>query len=69
MRIRAAVAAEPAAPFEVKDLDLEEPRADELLVRVVASGICQTDGHVWHQRIPAPLPMVLGHDGAGIVAR
>jgi aryl-alcohol dehydrogenase len=51
----------------MEQLILDEPRDDEVLVKVVAAGICQTDAHVWHQRIPAPLPMVLGHEGAGIV--
>lgn len=69
MRIRAAVAEEPAEPFLIKDLTLDEPRDDEVLVRLVAVGICQTDAHVWHQRIPAPFPHVLGHEGAGIVER
>lgn len=69
MRIRAAVAEKQAQPLVVKELELDEPRDDEILVKLVATGICQTDTHVWHQRIPAPLPLVLGHEGAGIVER
>jgi len=38
-------------------------------VRVVASGVCQTDMHVQHQNLPVALPMVLGHEGAGVVER
>ncbi len=50
------------------DVDVEEPRPDEVLVRVVASGVCRSDLHVLHGRSPvAALPMVLGHEGAGIV--
>ncbi|GLX99391.1 NAD(P)-dependent alcohol dehydrogenase [Herbidospora sp. NBRC 101105] len=69
MRVRAAVAEEPAKPLVLKELRLDEPRDDEVLVKLVAAGICQTDAHVWHQRIPAPLPLVLGHEGAGVVQR
>ncbi|MFE7156964.1 NAD(P)-dependent alcohol dehydrogenase [Streptomyces sp. NPDC057636] len=69
MRIRAAVADKRAEPLVIKELELDDPRSDEILVKLVATGICQTDAHVWHQRIPAPLPMVLGHEGAGIVER
>jgi aryl-alcohol dehydrogenase len=69
VKIRAAVAEQQPRPFELEDLELDEPRTDEVLVRVVASGICQTDAHVQHGRIPMPLPAVLGHEGAGIVER
>ncbi|MFG2925679.1 NAD(P)-dependent alcohol dehydrogenase [Streptomyces sp. NPDC048305] len=69
MRIRAAVAHEQAKPLAIEELEIDEPRDDEVLVNMVATGICQTDAHVWHQRIPAPLPMVLGHEGAGVVER
>jgi aryl-alcohol dehydrogenase len=69
MRIRAAVAEEQAKPLVIEELNLDEPHDDEVLVKVVAAGICQTDAHVWHQRIPAPLPLVLGHEGAGVVER
>ncbi|MBQ1091933.1 NAD(P)-dependent alcohol dehydrogenase [Streptomyces sp. B93] len=69
MRIRAAVAESENAPLAVEELELDEPRADEILVRMVATGICQTDAHAWHQRIPSPLPLVLGHEGAGVVER
>jgi aryl-alcohol dehydrogenase len=67
--IKAAVAEDKGAPFTIEELELEEPRADEVLVRIVASGICATDAHVWHQHIPTPLPVVLGHEGAGIIER
>ncbi|MFG2767600.1 NAD(P)-dependent alcohol dehydrogenase [Streptomyces rubiginosohelvolus] len=69
MRIRAAIADAQTTPFVIEELELDDPQDDEVLVRVVATGICQTDAHVWHQRIPAPLPMVLGHEGAGVVER
>lgn len=57
------------APFLLRQVVLEEPRPDEVLVRMVATGICATDAHVRHQSMPAPLPAILGHEGAGIVER
>jgi len=69
IKIRAAVAEGKEVPFEIEELELDEPRADEILVKIVASGICQTDAHVWHQHIPTPLPAVLGHEGSGVVER
>jgi aryl-alcohol dehydrogenase len=67
MEITAAVANSIETPFELKTLDLKEPGADELLVKIHASGVCHTDAAVKQQHIPAPLPMVLGHEGAGVV--
>ncbi|RRD22389.1 NAD(P)-dependent alcohol dehydrogenase [Brucellaceae bacterium VT-16-1752] len=69
IKIRAAVVEEAAKPFQIEELELDEPRADEVLVRIVATGICQTDSHVWHQNIPTPLPVILGHEGSGVVER
>lgn len=54
-------------PFEVVELDLEAPRAGELLVRVEASGVCHSDLSVVDGSRPRPLPMALGHEAAGIV--
>lgn len=65
--IRAAIATDPIKPFILGDYELEKPRADEVLVRIVASGICHTDIAVKEQAVKLPLPMVLGHEGSGIV--
>jgi aryl-alcohol dehydrogenase len=65
--IRAAVVRQKGGPFEIETLHLDGPRPDEVLVRIVATGICQTDAHVRDQHSPGPLPMVLGHEGAGVV--
>ena len=67
MRVCAAVIERQDAPFVLQDMTLGAPRPDEVLVRMVATGICATDAHVRQQRIPAPLPAILGHEGAGIV--
>jgi aryl-alcohol dehydrogenase len=69
MRIEAAVTREANSPFRIESLDIEDPRPNEVLVRIVAAGICHTDLAVVHQDLPAPTPIVLGHEGAGIVER
>ena len=69
MKVTAAVVREETQPFSVEELDLEEPRSDEVLVRVVATGMCHTDMIVRDQWYPVPLPAVLGHEGAGIVEK
>jgi len=68
MKIQAAVSRAAARPPAIETLDIEEPRAGEILVRLVASGICHTDINV-HARDRTPKPIVLGHEGAGIVER
>jgi aryl-alcohol dehydrogenase len=69
MKIKAAVTREKSGPFVFEDLDIDEPRDDEVLVRVVASGICHTDLVARDQYMPVPLPAVLGHEGAGVVEK
>ncbi len=70
MEIRAAVISERSGPFRFEQLELDEPRDDEVLVRIVAVGICHTDlaGRDGHLPIPPP-PSVFGHEGAGVVER
>ena len=68
MKITAAVVPVRSAPFEIETLDLAAPLADEVLVRVVASGMCHTDLHARDGYFPnLPYPVVCGHEGAGIV--
>lgn len=67
MKITAAVTRGKSQPFTIEELDLDEPREDEVLVRVVSAGICHTDLTVRDQYFPTPLPAVLGHEGAGVV--
>jgi aryl-alcohol dehydrogenase len=68
MKISAAVSREGAPHPVIEELDLQDPRGDEILVRVVASGICHTDirSHAG-MGVPVPKPIVLGHEGAGVV--
>src|SRR5712692_5891604 len=68
MKITAAVVTARSAPFELQTLDLAGPQADEVLVRIVASGMCHTDLHARDGYFPnLPYPIVCGHEGAGIV--
>ncbi|HSZ68605.1 MAG TPA: NAD(P)-dependent alcohol dehydrogenase [Xanthobacteraceae bacterium] len=67
MQIKAAVVRERSGPFVIETLDLCAPRPDELIVRVVASGMCQTDLHGRDGYYASPYPGVYGHEGAGIV--
>src|SRR4051812_32319026 len=68
MRIRAAVLEEFGAPLNVTDVDLAEPRAREVLVRLVACGVCHTDMYTASGADPSGYaPAVLGHEGAGVV--
>src|SRR5438105_15077504 len=68
MKITAAVVPARAAPFEIQTLDLAGPQPDEVLVRIVVSGMCHTDLHARDGYFPnLPYPIVCGHEGAGIV--
>src|ERR687883_977401 len=70
MKIRAAVLEEFAKPLVVQELDLAEPRAGEVLVRLVACGVCHTDLYTASGADPSGYsPTVLGHGGAGVVER
>jgi NDMA-dependent alcohol dehydrogenase len=65
--IRAAVLRAFGEPLAVEDLELDPPRAGEVLVRMAASGVCHSDLHVAQGIHPTELPVVLGHEGAGVV--
>ncbi|GHA10159.1 S-(hydroxymethyl)glutathione dehydrogenase [Devosia pacifica] len=68
MKTRAAVAFEAGKPLEVVELDLEGPKAGEVLVEIKATGICHTDDFTLSGADPEGLfPSVLGHEGAGVV--
>ena len=69
MKITAAVTESKGAPFALVEVELGELRPDEILVEVAAAGICHTDLICRDQWYPVPLPAVLGHEGAGVVAR
>ena len=68
MKIRAAVLEEFGKPLVVREVDLAEPKAGEVLVRLVACGVCHTDLYTASGVDPSGYaPTVLGHEGAGVV--
>jgi S-(hydroxymethyl)glutathione dehydrogenase/alcohol dehydrogenase len=70
MHVKAAVLEEFGAPLVVREVDLEEPRSGEVLVRLVACGVCHTDLYTASGADPSGYaPTVLGHEGAGVVER
>src|SRR5215467_12192296 len=70
MKIRAAVLEQFGQPLAVQEIDLAEPRAGEVLVRLVACGVCHTDLYTASGADPSGYsPTVLGHEGAGVVER
>lgn len=64
---RAAIVRTKGAQFVIEDVQISAPRSDEVLIHVIATGVCHTDLIVRDQYYPVPLPSVLGHEGAGIV--
>ena len=71
MKIRAAITErqEPPATFTIQEVDIVEPRDNEVRVKIVGAGICHTDiAYATNEfNVPVPMPMVMGHEGAGIV--
>ena len=67
MKTQAAVFYEVNNPFEVETLDLAGPRAGEVLVKLAATGVCHSDWHLVTGATQHPLPVVPGHEGAGVV--
>ncbi len=69
MKTRAAVVSEPGKPIEIEELDLGDPQAGEVLIRFLYGGLCHSDLHVMMGDMQARLPMVLGHEGAGVIEK
>ncbi|WP_429925376.1 NAD(P)-dependent alcohol dehydrogenase (plasmid) [Agrobacterium vitis] len=67
--ITAAVTRAQGAAFTIEKGDIRDPKGSEVLVRVVATGLCHTDLIVRDQYYPVPLPAVLGHEGSGVVEK
>ena len=67
MKTKAAVVYEPGKRIEIEELDLDGPKDGEVLIRYTHAGLCHSDIHIAHGDLPARLPMVLGHEGAGII--
>ena len=67
MRTKAAVIREQGKPWEITELELDEPKAGEVRIRFMASGLCHSDQHLQTGDSTGRLPMVGGHEGAGVV--
>ena len=67
--VKAAVLYETKSPLIVEELELDDPQAGEVLVKIGAAGVCRSDRHFMHGDAPIALPVVLGHEGAGTVEK
>ena len=67
MKIEAAVTYSDSPGFHIETVEIEPPRADEILVRIVGVGLCHTDLVASSGALGLPAPMVLGHEGSGVV--
>ena len=67
MKTRAAILRGVGQDFEIAELDLDPPKAGEVLIRYVAAGLCHSDEHLRHGDIVPRFPLVGGHEGAGII--
>jgi S-(hydroxymethyl)glutathione dehydrogenase/alcohol dehydrogenase len=65
--MKAAVLYEVNKPLVVEEIDIDEPQQGEVLVKTVAAGVCHSDLHFMEGTWPYPLPVVMGHEGAGII--
>jgi S-(hydroxymethyl)glutathione dehydrogenase/alcohol dehydrogenase len=68
MRMKAAVLYGVRQPLVIEQVELDPPKSGEVLIKMVASGVCHSDLHSYTGNSVRPLPVVLGHEGAGIVA-
>lgn len=68
MKVKAAILYEPNTPIVVKEIELDPPKANEVLVKMVASGVCHSDYHIVTGDLPSGYyPIICGHEGSGIV--
>jgi S-(hydroxymethyl)glutathione dehydrogenase/alcohol dehydrogenase len=67
--MKAAIFHGPGKPLSIEEIQIDEPREHEVLVRTVATGVCHSDLHFVEGLWPHPTPAVLGHEAAGIVER
>ncbi len=64
---RAAVLWEVGSDWKIEDVELDVPKANDVLVRMEAAGLCHSDDHARTGDLPLPLPLIGGHEGAGVV--
>ncbi|XP_040822988.1 alcohol dehydrogenase 6-like [Ochotona curzoniae] len=64
---RAAIAWKPNAPLSIEKIEVDPPQTGEVRIKIISSGICGTDKHILEGKNEVPFPIILGHEGAGIV--
>ena len=69
MKMKAAVIHEANQPFQYEEVEIAEPKAGEVLVKISACGVCATDQAARSQVFDVPLPAVLGHEGSGVIEK
>ncbi|WP_420451200.1 NDMA-dependent alcohol dehydrogenase [Ilumatobacter sp.] len=69
MQTKAAILWETNTPWSVEDIELDEPKAGEVQVKLAASGMCHSDEHLYTGDLPFELPIIGGHEGAGVVTK
>ncbi|XP_066430085.1 NADP-dependent alcohol dehydrogenase-like [Eleutherodactylus coqui] len=67
IKCKAAVAWEPFKPLSLEEIEVAPPKAHEVRIKMVSSGVCGTDNSVLHQKMITPFPVILGHEGLGVV--
>ena len=67
--MKAAVMYRRNGPLKVEDVELTEPGPNDVSIRLAASGVCHSDLHHWRWEMGSPLPLILGHEGAGVVTQ
>src|SRR5436305_13782523 len=67
VKAKAAILNEYQTPLSIEEVDIDPPKADEVLVKIAAAGICHSDYHVMKGEWRNGLPMILGHEASGIV--
>lgn len=67
MKTRAALLVAPNQPFQIESVELQDPRAGEVLVKIAAVGVCHSDWHLVTGSTKHPMPVIPGHEGAGVV--
>lgn len=68
MKITAAVTHGQGEDFKIEEVNLQEPKANEVLIKIIATGVCHTDA-VARDAGLSPFPVVLGHEGSGIIEK
>ena len=67
--MKAAVLYDINTPLKIEDVTLDDPQENEILVKLEATGVCHSDLHFMQGDMPMPLPIVPGHEGAGVVEK